>query len=120
MKGIEPSSDSSQVSQSESTPELGSEAYTQIRAQIPDASGRDLAQVVAAWSGLSSPLKAGILAIVRSCAVEGIADRETELSAGVSAPRQRPARPKGDKRSAETVSPRAQGFQGTRRRAAPD
>ncbi len=66
MKGIEPSSDSPQASQSESTADLSSEAYTQIRAQISDALGRDLSQVVAAWPNLSGPLKAAILAIIYS------------------------------------------------------
>lgn len=42
---------------------------TQIDTQIPVALGHDLSQVVTVWEKLPSPLKAAILAIVKS--VEG-------------------------------------------------
>ena len=66
MKGIEPCTEYSQVPQNQSFCDSAQSANTQIRAQILDASGRDLACVVAAWAELSAPLKAAILAIVRS------------------------------------------------------
>ena len=64
VKGIEPSTENSQEAQNQSATEAAQSDYTQIRAQIPDSSCPDLAQVVAAWSSLSQPLKAAILAIV--------------------------------------------------------
>jgi len=64
--GFEPSADYSQGSQDQLVVDSSQRAHTQIRAQIPDALGRDLSQVVASWSKLPAPLKAAILAIVNS------------------------------------------------------
>jgi protein involved in temperature-dependent protein secretion len=66
VKGIEPLSEYSQALQDQSIPDAASSAHTQIRAQITNALGRDLSQVVAAWSKIPAPLKAAILAIVNS------------------------------------------------------
>jgi hypothetical protein len=63
-KGFEPSAHNSQPPQSQVPPESTEAGHTQIRAQILDSSSPDLAKVVAAWSKLSAPLKAAILAIV--------------------------------------------------------
>ena len=65
-EGFEPFSEESQASPDQSIPDAGSSAHTQIHAQILGALGRDLADVVAAWAELSSPLKAAIVAIVHS------------------------------------------------------
>jgi hypothetical protein len=64
VKGIEPSAETSQVAKNQSVPTSAEDTYTQGRAQIQDSSCGDLAQVVGAWSSLSQPLKAAILAIV--------------------------------------------------------
>ena len=64
VKGIEPSSQSSQPVESQSSAEPAEPAFTQIGAQIQGNDGRDLSQVVSAWPRLSAPLKAAILAIV--------------------------------------------------------
>lgn len=64
MKGIEPSVETSQTAHNQSLSTLVQADYTQGHAQIPDVSGPELAQVVAAWVNLSPPLKAAILAIV--------------------------------------------------------
>jgi hypothetical protein len=64
VKGIEPSAETSQVAKNQSVPTSAEDTYTQGRAQIQDSSCGALAQVVGAWSSLSQPLKAAILAIV--------------------------------------------------------
>ena len=66
MKGIEPSTQHSKVVEDQLGRKCAEGSNTQIRAQITDTVGRDLPQVVAAWSELSPPLKAAILAIVNS------------------------------------------------------
>jgi hypothetical protein len=71
VKGIEPFSENSQAPQGKGNPDSDLGANTQIRAQITDALGRDLSQVVAAWSKLPSPLKAAILVIVHSSTSSG-------------------------------------------------
>lgn len=68
-EGFEPSLEFFQVPQDQSITDSAGSANTQIRAQITDALGHDLAQVVAAWPKLPSPLKAAILAIVHSSTV---------------------------------------------------
>ena len=65
-KGIEPFAEDPQLLQDQSVRDSISEANAQIRAQIRDSLGRDLAEVVAAWPALAVPLKTAILAIVRS------------------------------------------------------
>jgi hypothetical protein len=64
VKGIEPSSQSSQPVENQSGVEPNETAYTQIGAQIQGNDRRDLSLVVNAWAGLPAALKAGILAIV--------------------------------------------------------
>jgi hypothetical protein len=66
VKGIEPSSQSSQPVESQTSAEPSEPAYTQIGAQIQGNDRRDLSQVVNAWAGLPGALKAGILAIVNT------------------------------------------------------
>jgi hypothetical protein len=66
VKGIEPSSQSSQPVESQSNAEHPEPVYTQIGAQIQGNDRRDLSQVVNAWAGLPAALKAGILAIVNT------------------------------------------------------
>jgi len=66
VKGIEPSSQSSQPVESQPSAEHSEVAYTQIGAQIQGNDGRDLAQVVNAWGDLPAALKAAILAIVNT------------------------------------------------------
>jgi hypothetical protein len=68
VKGIEPSSQSSQPVESQSSAEPAEPAFTQIGAQIQGNDGRDVSQVVDAWPRLSPPLKAAILAIVATAA----------------------------------------------------
>ena len=68
VKGIEPSTRDSKVVDDQLSPKCAEASNTQMRAQIADAQGRDLSRVVAAWSQLSAPLKAAILAIVDSSA----------------------------------------------------
>jgi len=72
-EGFELSCENSEQSDSQSVKQAPESGYTQIRAQIPDALGRDLSLVVAFWSKLSPPLKAAILAIILSstAATEG-------------------------------------------------
>jgi hypothetical protein len=65
-EGIEPSAEHTEVSQNQSIVGSARTANTRIRAQITNALGRDLSQVVAAWSKIPAPLKAAILAIVNS------------------------------------------------------
>jgi hypothetical protein len=65
-EGFEPFAENPQASQNHVVRDSPSSAHTQIRAQIIDALGRDLSQVVAAWPKIPSPLKAAILAIVNS------------------------------------------------------
>jgi hypothetical protein len=66
VKGIEPSSQTSQPIESQASAELTETAYTQIGAQIQGNDRRDLSQVVNAWAELPAALKAGILAIVNT------------------------------------------------------
>ena len=66
MKGIEPSAEVSEVADIQSIATSPENGNTQIRAQMAGAMGRDLSRVVAAWSQLSAPLRAAILAIVIS------------------------------------------------------
>ena len=65
-EGFELSGQTSQSSQGQLVGDSQSSSNTQIRAQILDALGRDLSRVVAAWPELPAPLKAAILAIVKS------------------------------------------------------
>ena len=65
-EGFEPSTQYSQLPQDQQVCDSLLETNTQIRAQIKGALGRELGEVVAAWSALAVPLKAAILAIVRS------------------------------------------------------
>jgi hypothetical protein len=65
-KGFEPSAQKSEPFQPQYNPHSSQSDYTQIRAQILDALGLELSQVVAAWPSLSEPLKAAILAIIHS------------------------------------------------------
>ncbi len=65
-EGFEPFCGRSQAPQGKLNPDSELCAHTQMRAQTPVELGRDLSQVVAAWGGLSSPLKAAILAIAHS------------------------------------------------------
>jgi hypothetical protein len=65
-EGFEPFAENPQAIQNHVVRDSSSSAHTQIRAQIADALGRDLSQVVAAWPKIPSPLKAAILAIVNS------------------------------------------------------
>ena len=65
-KGFEPSTPNAEVSQAQWFPNGTKEDHTQIRAQISEPTCPDLAKVVGAWSKLSHPLKAAILAIVDS------------------------------------------------------
>jgi len=65
-KGFEPSTQNPQPVSNQPTQETASPGCTQIRAQILDELGPELAQVVAAWAKLSPQLKAAILAIVGS------------------------------------------------------
>jgi hypothetical protein len=65
-KGFEPLAQNSESPQNQEFPKSGREDYTQIRAQILGQLGPELTHVVAAWSKLSPPLKAAILAIVNS------------------------------------------------------
>ncbi len=68
VKGIEPSAQALQVSQSQDNPQAPVYDYTQIRAQISEPLGRDLAKVVGASPILSQPLKTAIPAIVEASA----------------------------------------------------
>ena len=63
-KGFEPSTEKSQPPEAQSPPPSTSPPCAQIRAQIPDASFRDLARVVASWPELSAPIRAAVLALV--------------------------------------------------------
>jgi len=65
-KGFEPSTQKSEPVQPQYKPQSSQSDYTQIRAQILDALGLELSQVVIAWPKLPSPFKAAILAIVGS------------------------------------------------------
>jgi len=66
VKGIEPSTEDSQPVENQPFSEHAETVYTQIGAQIQGNDGRDLAQVVNAWTGLPAAFKAAILAIVNS------------------------------------------------------
>jgi hypothetical protein len=66
-EGFEPFAGHTEVAHNQSILDSARIGNTQIRAQITDALGRDLSQVVAAWSKIPVPLKAAILAIVNSC-----------------------------------------------------
>ena len=65
-KGFEPSTQNAQSSQAQGVPQVLEPDHTQIRAQISGPSDADLAQIVEAWPTLSQPLKAAMLAIVRT------------------------------------------------------
>jgi hypothetical protein len=65
-KGFEPSTQNSQPTECQPLAEHAETHHTQIRAQILDDDGRDLAQVVKAWADLPAAFKAAILAIVKS------------------------------------------------------
>jgi hypothetical protein len=65
-EGFEPFAEHTEVAHNQSIRDSARAGHTQIRAQITDALGRDLSQVVAAWSKIPAPLKAAILAIVNS------------------------------------------------------
>jgi hypothetical protein len=65
-KGFEPSAQNSKGKQNQASQQPAQDDCTQIRAQILSELGPELAQVVAAWSSLSQPLKAAILAIINS------------------------------------------------------
>jgi hypothetical protein len=65
-KGFEPSTQNPQITQSQSVTQAQDSGYTQIRAQMSEPIEPELAKVVGAWSRLSQPLKAAILAIVGS------------------------------------------------------
>ena len=68
-EGFEPFAEHTEVPHNQSILDSARSGNTQIRAQITDALGRDLSQVVAAWSKIPAPLKAAILAIVNSSTV---------------------------------------------------
>jgi len=68
-KGFEPSAQKSELIDSQASSQTDKSDYTQICAQIPGELGTDLSRVVAAWSKLSAPLKAAILAIINSSEV---------------------------------------------------
>ena len=65
-EGFEPFAEHTEVPHNQSIVDSAGNGNTQIRAQITDALGRDLSEVVAAWPKIPSPLKAAILAIVNS------------------------------------------------------
>jgi hypothetical protein len=70
VKGIEPENPQAQSSGFQpvkSSPESG---YTQIRTQIEKPFNSDLDTVVSAWSKLSGPLRAAILAIAATASKE--------------------------------------------------
>ena len=67
-KGFEPSAQNSEVTQPQAPANSSEEGYTQIRAQILNSADSDLQKVAVAWSSLSQPIKAAILAIVDSTA----------------------------------------------------
>jgi hypothetical protein len=69
--GFEPAGDSSEVTEDQNTEDPAARAYTQIRAQIPDADKRMLAQVVESWPRLSGGLKLAILSIVDAAKGQG-------------------------------------------------
>ena len=70
-KGFEPFTLNAEASQAQVLPNGTQGDHTQIRAQISEPLCPDLAKVVGAWSRLSQPLKAAILAIVDSAANQG-------------------------------------------------
>jgi hypothetical protein len=84
VKGIEPFSKVSELSQDQSSAVCDGSDCTQIRTQITGAPGRDLLRVAAAWPELSGPLKAAILAIVGSagCASALSINRGSESASG--------------------------------------
>ncbi len=63
-EGFEPSNNSAEAPPHQVVAESPKDANTQIRAQMEDVWGCDLSRVVAAWSKISPPLRAAILAIV--------------------------------------------------------
>jgi hypothetical protein len=65
-KGFEPSTQKSELIDSQASSQTDKTDYTQIRAQILGELGPELARAVAAWSKLPAPLKAAILAIINS------------------------------------------------------
>jgi|ERR1700737_2094131 hypothetical protein len=101
------------------------EAVTQTRTHEVRGDS-ELQEVVGGWPDLPSALKAAVLAIVYSHRATTHNERTTNESAANC----RPVRPEDDKqsasddqqvtkRSAESVPPRAKGFDGTGRRAPP-
>jgi len=66
VKGIEPLPENAETPQAQALTSGPQEGYAQIRAQISEPTCAELGKVVGAWSRLSQPLKAGILAIVDS------------------------------------------------------
>ena len=85
-KGFEPSAQNSKGEQNQASQQPAQDDCTQIRAQILGELGPELEQVVAAWSLLSQPLKAAILAIVNSSDMARLAGR-LEVSAGEASPK---------------------------------
>ena len=71
VKGIEAFTDNLQPADNQQATQEGERAYTQIRAQIEKPLEPDLAAVVAAWSSLSAPLKAAIVAIANTATNKG-------------------------------------------------
>jgi len=71
VKGIEAFTHNPQVVELEHVPGSDARGYTQIRAQIEKPLQPDLAAVVVAWPSLSAPLKAAMLAIVKTAANKG-------------------------------------------------
>ena len=65
-KGFEPSVENSEVVEHQCIAPQVKAGYTQIHTQTPDALCPELSQIIAAWSKLSAPLKAAILAIINS------------------------------------------------------
>jgi len=65
-KGVEPSASLPQPFYNETPTKTTENVRTHRCAQIPDFASPDLAEVVAAWALLAEPLKAAILAIVRT------------------------------------------------------
>jgi hypothetical protein len=71
-KGFEPSTQTLEIPSIQALPSASNSDYTQIRAQIASSLDPELAQVVDAWSSLSQPLKAAILAIVGTTKKGGV------------------------------------------------
>jgi hypothetical protein len=65
-KGFEPSAQNSKTLLKTGDFQSLQAGCTQIRAQTADSASPDLAKVVASWEKLPAPLKAAILAIIKS------------------------------------------------------